>query len=97
MLNPQKLLRKNSLRTNTCLQAFFSRRSNNNNNDDVYKLVRSRNFEELNNTYLGSMPNWELLAPKGYRFYMPGSIGPAWHDESTIAYVEQSFNVKVRS
>lgn len=36
----------------------------------------------------GVDPNWELLTPRGFRFYLPGSIGPGWLDSSTTAHVE---------
>jgi hypothetical protein len=38
---------------------------------------------------IGTNPNWELLAPRGYRFYMPGSVGPAWHDVYTTVRVQE--------
>lgn len=43
---------------------------------------------DLENTEFGVNPNWELLAPRGFRFYMPGSVGPGWLDETTTAQVE---------
>lgn len=43
---------------------------------------------DFDNTVFGANPNWELLAPRGFRFYLPGSIGPGWLDASTIAQVE---------
>lgn len=30
-------------------------------------------------------PNWELFAPRGNRFFLPGSLGPAWQGSSTTA------------
>lgn len=35
------------------------------------------------NTELHEDPNWELLAPRGYRFLLPGSIGAACQGVST--------------
>jgi hypothetical protein len=40
------------------------------------------------NNSTGTSPNWELLAPRGYRFYMPGSVGPAWHDAYTTVHIQ---------
>lgn len=42
----------------------------------------------MENTVFGANPNWELLAPRGFRFYLPGSVGPGWLDASTTAQVE---------
>lgn len=37
-----------------------------------------------------------MLTPKGFRFYLPGSVGPAWLDATTTAqvntYCDESFN-----
>ncbi|XP_021936599.1 methylmalonic aciduria and homocystinuria type D homolog, mitochondrial-like isoform X2 [Zootermopsis nevadensis] len=44
---------------------------------------------ETANNSIGTSPNWELLAPRGYRFYMPGNVGPAWHDTVTTAHLEE--------
>jgi hypothetical protein len=41
------------------------------------------------NNSIGTNPNWELLAPRGYRFYMPGSVGPAWHDAFTTVHTQE--------
>lgn len=32
--------------------------------------------------------NWELFSPKGNRFYLPGSLGPAWHSATTTIYAD---------
>lgn len=45
-------------------------------------------MSDFDNTVFEANPNWELLAPRGFRFYLPGSIGPGWLDASTIAQVE---------
>lgn len=39
-----------------------------------------------NRNALTPIPNWELLKPRGYRFFMPGSVGPAWYDAYTTGY-----------
>nr|CAD7403256.1 unnamed protein product [Timema poppensis] len=36
----------------------------------------------------GPSPNWELLGPPGYRFYMPGNVGPAWQNASTTVQLD---------
>lgn len=36
---------------------------------------------------LGINSNWELLTPRGFRFYLPGSVGPGWSDVTTTAQV----------
>ena len=46
-------------------------------------------ISEISNNTIGTSANWELLAPRGYRFYMPGSVGPAWHDVYTTAHVHK--------
>lgn len=33
-------------------------------------------------------PNWELLAPKGNRFFLPGSLGPAWQGANTTVTLD---------
>lgn len=42
----------------------------------------------IDNNVFGINPNWELLTPQGFRFYLPGDIGPGWLDASTTAQVE---------
>lgn len=39
----------------------------------------------------GINPNWELLTPRGFRFYLPGSVGPAWLDATTTAQTKTQF------
>jgi hypothetical protein len=46
-------------------------------------------ISEISNNSIGTSPNWELLAPRGYRFYMPGSVGPAWHDVYTTTHTHK--------
>ncbi|CAK9799532.1 Cobalamin trafficking protein CblD, partial [Anthophora plagiata] len=60
----------------------YSRRSDKNTNS--YKVVQSN---DLDGAMLGINSNWELLTPRGFRFYLPGSIGPGWLDASTTAQV----------
>lgn len=46
---------------------------------------------DIDNSVLGVNSNWELLTPRGFRFYLPGSIGPAWLDATTTAQVKTQF------
>ncbi|GLV43992.1 uncharacterized protein CBL_12712 [Carabus blaptoides fortunei] len=57
----------------------YSRRSNN--NDGPYKIVTPRkSIKDIANDAENN-PNYELLAlTKGFPFFMPGNVGPAWHD-----------------
>ncbi|XP_043280567.1 cobalamin trafficking protein CblD-like isoform X1 [Venturia canescens] len=46
-------------------------------------------FKNIWITRAGVNPNWELIAPKGFRFYMPiRSAGRGWLNATTTAYVE---------
>ncbi|XP_012283567.1 methylmalonic aciduria and homocystinuria type D homolog, mitochondrial [Orussus abietinus] len=69
-------------------KARYSRRSDK--NVSAYKLVKSdrRPLDDVDDTTLEANSNWELLAPTGFRFYLPGSVGPGWLDSSTTAQVE---------
>ncbi|XP_014207367.1 methylmalonic aciduria and homocystinuria type D protein, mitochondrial [Copidosoma floridanum] len=69
-------------------KAKYSRRSDR--NTSSYKLVKSNNdaLNEVDNHIFGANSNWELLTPHGFRFYLPGGIGPGWLDSSTTAQVE---------
>ncbi|PNF18066.1 hypothetical protein B7P43_G06938 [Cryptotermes secundus] len=73
MWRPQKLT-FTFRNINKTAYAFYSRRSDS-------KVAA--------NNSIGTNPNWELLAPRGYRFYMPGSVGPAWHDAYTTVHTQQ--------
>jgi hypothetical protein len=46
-------------------------------------------ISDISSNSIGTSANWELLAPRGYRFYMPGSVGPAWHDVYTTSHVHE--------
>ena len=41
----------------------------------------------MDGAVLGINSNWELLTPRGFRFYLPGSIGPGWSDVTTTIQV----------
>lgn len=44
-------------------------------------------FVDVDGAVLGINSNWELLTPRGFRFYLPGSIGPGWSDVTTTVQV----------
>ncbi|XP_069679874.1 cobalamin trafficking protein CblD-like isoform X2 [Periplaneta americana] len=90
MWRPRKLISVSRLtEINKTVSAYYSRRSDSR-NADSYKAVKARkSVDDIANTSIGTSPNWELLAPRGYRFYLPGSIGPAWHDAHTTAHLEE--------
>lgn len=55
---------------------------------DVQKLSITHiniNTDESNDNTAEGSPNWELFAPTGNRFFLPGSMGPAWQGASTSA------------
>ncbi|XP_013101217.1 cobalamin trafficking protein CblD-like [Stomoxys calcitrans] len=62
--------------------AQYSRRSDSKNLDSAFKVVKSKVRVE---DFLGGEcgPNWELLAPRGNRFYFPNAVGPAWQGASS--------------
>ncbi|KAK7862057.1 hypothetical protein R5R35_011479 [Gryllus longicercus] len=65
--------------------ALYSKRSDSE-LADPYKVVKAK--KSVNNgedNLLSIPPNWELLTPYGYRFFLPGSVGPAWYDATSIA------------
>ncbi|XP_015435447.1 PREDICTED: methylmalonic aciduria and homocystinuria type D homolog, mitochondrial [Dufourea novaeangliae] len=63
----------------------YSRRSDK--NTSTYKVVKSSdgNLDDMDGAVLGINSNWELLTPNGFRFYLPGSVGPGWSDVTTTA------------
>ncbi|XP_004523920.1 methylmalonic aciduria and homocystinuria type D homolog, mitochondrial [Ceratitis capitata] len=68
----------------------YSRRSDPKNLDSVFKVVKSKARVEEATDFLGGEcgPNWELLAPRGNRFYFPNAVGPAWQGASTTITLE---------
>ncbi|XP_033328595.2 cobalamin trafficking protein CblD isoform X1 [Megalopta genalis] len=65
----------------------YSRRSDK--NTSTYKVVKTdgENIDDMDETVLDVNSNWELLTPRGFRFYLPGSVGPGWSDVTTTAQV----------
>lgn len=55
------------------------------------------NFVEVANASLGVNPNWELLAPQGFRFYLPGNSGPAWQDAYSSANIASEVSANYSS
>ncbi|GFG36130.1 hypothetical protein Cfor_02750 [Coptotermes formosanus] len=88
MWSTQKLtLKLRNINKTAC--AFYSRRSDSN-SADSYKAVKpTKSTDDISSNSIGTSANWELLAPRGYRFYMPGSVGPAWHDVYTTSHVHE--------
>ncbi|XP_018059256.1 PREDICTED: methylmalonic aciduria and homocystinuria type D homolog, mitochondrial-like isoform X2 [Atta colombica] len=80
-----------SLLFNLIPRALYSRRSDR--STSSYKIVKSNgdSLDDIDNSVLGINSNWELLTPSGFRFYLPGSIGPAWLDTTTTAQVKTQF------
>jgi len=68
----------------------YSRRSDSKNLDSVFKVVKSKARVEDDTDFLGGEcgPNWELLAPRGNRFYFPHAVGPAWQGATTTINLE---------
>ncbi|XP_015125413.1 methylmalonic aciduria and homocystinuria type D homolog, mitochondrial [Diachasma alloeum] len=87
-MNCVKILRKDYLRpVNLILKAKYSRRSAK--STSSYKLIKSDGINaDIENNEFDANPNWELFGPRGFRFYLPGSTGPGWLDQSTTAQVE---------
>ncbi|XP_018304773.1 methylmalonic aciduria and homocystinuria type D homolog, mitochondrial isoform X1 [Mycetomoellerius zeteki] len=80
-----------SLLFNLIPRVLYSRRSDR--STSSYKIVKSNgdSLDDIDNSVLGVNSNWELLTPRGFRFYLPGSIGPAWLDATTTAQVKTQF------
>uniref|UniRef100_A0A0K8T5W5 Methylmalonic aciduria and homocystinuria type D, mitochondrial n=1 Tax=Lygus hesperus TaxID=30085 RepID=A0A0K8T5W5_LYGHE len=67
---------------------FFSRKSSSNQNGSYTIVNRGpENGGDGSKSQLATHSNWELLAPQGYRFYLPGRVGPAWHDEISVSFI----------
>lgn len=85
-MNCVKVLQNNNKSIiNLLLKAKYSRKSAK--SIDSYTLINSdkvdtdtacNDFERINS-------NWELFGNHGFRFYLPGTIGPGWLDVSKTA------------
>lgn len=96
VINNLKTKILNNQTKNIVLCAYYSRRSDAK-NDDFYKVVKSKVRIEDETGFLGGEagPNWELFAPRGNRFYLPGSLGPAWQNAGTVISVETSLDILI--
>ncbi|XP_031839306.2 cobalamin trafficking protein CblD [Nomia melanderi] len=65
----------------------YSRRSDKNTNTQKMVKADGENLDDMDGSVLGMNSNWELLTPRGFRFYLPGSVGPGWSDVTTTAQV----------
>ncbi|KAG7201497.1 hypothetical protein KM043_004253 [Ampulex compressa] len=76
---------------NLVLKQRYSRRSDK--STSSYKVVNSNGetLDDIDSAVLGTNLNWELLTPRGFRFYLPGSIGPGWLNATTTAPVKVEF------
>lgn len=48
-------------------------------------MIKINKTDESHDNNAEGSPNWELFAPTGNRFYLPGSMGPAWQGASSSA------------
>ncbi|KAK9507046.1 hypothetical protein O3M35_008873 [Rhynocoris fuscipes] len=71
----------------------YSRKSSSNYQGTYKVLNRASNaIEDESSNQLQAHSNWELLTPQGFRFYLPGAIGPAWHDEISASFMPSTLN-----
>ncbi|KAL6266583.1 hypothetical protein P5V15_003430 [Pogonomyrmex californicus] len=81
-----------SLLFNLVPKALYSRRSR---STSSYKVIiiksHGDSLDDIDNSALAVNSNWELLKPSGFRFYLPGRVGPAWLDATTTAQVKTKF------
>ncbi|XP_063698831.1 uncharacterized protein LOC134829598 [Culicoides brevitarsis] len=66
--------------------AYYSRRNNSKSSESPYKYVRrSKDLGvEESHEHVEGGANWELLAPKSNRFYLPNLCGPAYQSNASI-------------
>ncbi|XP_066594767.1 methylmalonic aciduria and homocystinuria type D homolog, mitochondrial [Prorops nasuta] len=88
-----KLIKKHGVWSlyNLILKAKYSRRSDK--NIYTYKILKANNetLDDIDNTVFGTNSNWELLTPRGFRFYLPGSIGLGWLDITSTAQMKTQY------
>ncbi|XP_037936537.1 cobalamin trafficking protein CblD-like isoform X3 [Teleopsis dalmanni] len=71
---------------NLLITQHYSRRSNSKNVNSTFKVVKSKKgleVEDSDGLGVECGPNWELLSPRGNRFYLPNAVGPAWQGINT--------------
>ncbi|KAL6427501.1 hypothetical protein ACFW04_008774 [Cataglyphis niger] len=88
-----------SLLFNLIPRVLYSRRNDRSTSISLYKLIKINGDSldgDIDNSAWDTNSNWKLLTPKGFRFYLPGSVGPAWLDATTTVqvnnYCDESFN-----
>ncbi|XP_050463984.1 cobalamin trafficking protein CblD [Cataglyphis hispanica] len=88
-----------SLLFNLIPRVLYSRRNDGSTSISLHKLIKINGDSldgDIDNSAWDTNSNWKLLTPKGFRFYLPGSVGPAWLDATTTAqvdtYCDESFN-----
>lgn len=79
-----KIVQANSENLNGKCNRFFATIAQ---QQKSFSYSRSRLFPDVDGAVLGINSNWELLTPRGFRFYLPGSIGPGWSDVTTTIQV----------
>lgn len=83
---------KHARKTNaTVLYNFISKNQYSRRSDKdttTYNIVgrNSEKLDDVEGAMLGINSNWELLTPRGFRFYLPGGIGPGWSDVTTTVH-----------
>uniref|UniRef100_A0A1A9VNF9 Methylmalonic aciduria and homocystinuria type D protein, mitochondrial n=1 Tax=Glossina austeni TaxID=7395 RepID=A0A1A9VNF9_GLOAU len=82
--------KQTSIHLNKITVVNYSRRSDSKNFDLVFKIVKSKMRVGDTEDFLGIEcgPNWELLSPRGNRFYFPNAVGPAWQGASSTITLE---------
>lgn len=55
---------------------------------DFRRLVTNPITDESGRLGSEGSLNWELFSPKGNRFFLPGSSGPAWLSSTTTIYAD---------
>ncbi|KAK7583852.1 hypothetical protein V9T40_004815 [Parthenolecanium corni] len=78
-------------------KANYSRKSNSD-HENIYQVISkvdNGNNHQKDASTLAPMLNWEILKPQGYRFFLPGNIGPGWHDVRVNPHsLPQDFNLE---
>lgn len=84
-----KYARKTNVRAlyDLLLKSHYSRRSDKSTSTYTVVQANSEKLDDVDGAMLGINSNWELLTPRGFRFYMPGGIGPGWSDVTTTVQV----------
>lgn len=84
-----------SLLFNVVPRVLYSRRSDRSTSTSLDKVVKSNGDSldgDIDNSAWDTNSHWKLLTPRGFRFYLPGSVGPAWLDATTTAQTKTYFD-----